>query len=67
MTRTGWTDLENELVEEMRWFGLDELAAVQIEVFPVGLASLAATLVPGWDGVTRHLDEAGGYRERTGR
>lgn len=66
MTRVGWTDLENDLIEELRWFGLDELAAVQIEVFPVGLADLAATLVPGWDGVTRHLDETGAYRERTG-
>ena len=39
----------------VRWWELDELRAVEIEVFPAGLVDLVAALVPGWDGVTRHL------------
>ncbi len=66
VSREGWTALENELIDELRWFPLDELAAVTIEVFPAGLVDLVRPLLVGWDGRTRHLDETGGYRERAG-
>jgi 8-oxo-dGTP pyrophosphatase MutT (NUDIX family) len=56
-SRDGWTALEHDLIDELRWFELAELAAVQIEVFPVGLVELVRPLLAGWDGVTRHLDE----------
>jgi len=57
LSRSGWTALEGELLDEMRWFSLDELATVGLEVFPVGLVGLVRSLLDGWDGVTRHLDE----------
>lgn len=59
LTRSGWTALEGETLDELRWFTLDELAqvATQVEVFPVGLVDLVRPLLDGWDGVTRHLDE----------
>lgn len=59
LTRAGWTALEGDLLDEMRWFDLDELARVELEVFPVGLVGLVRSLLTGWDGVTRHLDETG--------
>lgn len=55
LTRDGWTHVELDVLDEVRWWGLDELRSVQIEVFPAGLVDLVAALVPGWDGVTRHL------------
>ncbi|MEV7971914.1 NUDIX domain-containing protein [Cellulomonas sp. NPDC089187] len=51
----GWTELEVSVLDEMRWWSLDELADVRIEVFPEGLADLVRPLLTGWDGVTRHL------------
>jgi len=52
---SGWEPTELEFMDEARWFALDELAAVSIEVFPVGLVELARALLGGWDGVTRDL------------
>ena len=52
---SGWDAAEREFMDEVRWFHLDELAAVTIEVFPEGLVDLARGLVGGWDGVTRDL------------
>lgn len=51
----GWTELELSVLDEMRWWALDELADVRIEVFPEGLPDLVRPLLSGWDGVTRHL------------
>lgn len=51
----GWTELEADVLDELRWWVLDELAQVQIEVYPEGLADLVRPLLGGWDGVTRHL------------
>lgn len=53
--RTAWTAIEQESVDEVRWWDLDELATVRIEVFPEGLPALVRPLLRGWDGVTRHL------------
>ena len=53
--RSGWTVLEQDVIDELRWWSPADLAAVEIEVFPEGLAGLVAGLLPRWDGVTRHL------------
>ncbi len=56
--RAGWTALELDVIDELRWWSLDDLEAVDLEVFPAGLPDLIRPLLPGWDGVTRHLGEA---------
>lgn len=57
----GWTAVERATVDEVRWWSLPELAEVEAggtEVYPMGLARLVADLLPGWDGVVRHLGDA---------
>ena len=54
LSREGWTDVEHEVIDELRWWDLDELAAVTIEVFPAGLAQIVRSLLT-WDGRVRHL------------
>jgi len=56
LSRAGWTALESDVLDELRWWDLADLAAVTDEVFPADLAMLVGALLPGWDGVTRHLD-----------
>ena len=58
--REGWTAVEHAVLDEMRWWDLDELAAVEIEVFPEGLVDLVRPLLRGWDGVTRVLGTGAG-------
>jgi len=53
--RAGWTDLEHDVIDELRWWSLDDLERVAIEVFPDSLVSLVRGLLPAWDGVTVHL------------
>lgn len=55
LARDGWTQVERDLLDELRWWALDDLERVTLEVFPVGLPSLVRPLLAGWDGVTRHL------------
>ena len=55
-SRAGWTQVERDTIDELRWWDLDDLAAVTEEVFPAGLAGLVRALLPGWDGVERDLD-----------
>ena len=55
LSRDGWTDLEHDVLDELAWWDLDALAAVEVEVFPVGLVELVRGLLPVWDGTTRHL------------
>lgn len=47
-----WTPLEQDVIDEQRWWGAEDLAAEQrrIEVFPVDLPELLATWREGWDG-----------------
>ncbi|HEY0117865.1 MAG TPA: NUDIX domain-containing protein [Cellulomonas sp.] len=58
LSREGWTDVEADVLDELRWWSLDDLAAVEIEVFPADLPDLVRSVLAGWDGVTRHLGEA---------
>lgn len=53
--QAGWTELERDVIDELRWWSLDDLDRVEIEVFPESLVSLVRGLLPAWDGVTRHL------------
>jgi len=53
--RAGWTPIELDVIDELRWWALDDLARVDIEVFPENLPALVASLLPAWDGTTRHL------------
>ncbi|WP_203749768.1 NUDIX hydrolase [Cellulomonas chitinilytica] len=53
--RARWTAVEHDVIDELRWWSLDDLARVRIEVFPERLAELVASLLPRWDGTTRHL------------
>ena len=53
--RAGWTELEHDVIDELRWWSLDDLDGVDIEVFPDRLVDLVRGLLPVWDGETRHL------------
>jgi 8-oxo-dGTP pyrophosphatase MutT (NUDIX family) len=55
IARDGWTEVELDVLDELRWWHLDDLAAETREVFPAGLPDLVRPLLRGWDGVTRHL------------
>lgn len=57
ISTAGWTDVERAFVDEIRWWDLDELAAVTSEVFPVELVALVRGLLGGWDGVVRTLED----------
>ncbi|SDQ48330.1 NUDIX hydrolase [Quadrisphaera sp. DSM 44207] len=63
LSRAGWTAVEQESVDELRWWRLADLAAAEaagVEVFPEGLAGLVAGLLPAWDGVVRRLGRGRG-------
>jgi len=57
LSRDGWTDIELDVLDELRWWDLDALDAVTDEVYPLGLARLVRGLLNGWDGKVRHLEE----------
>ncbi len=54
-SRDGWTEVERDVLDELRWWDLDDLAQVGLEVFPDGLVDLVRAVLTGWDGVVRHL------------
>jgi 8-oxo-dGTP pyrophosphatase MutT (NUDIX family) len=54
-SREGWTDIEVDTIDELRWWDLDDLTVLDEEVFPHGLPGLVRGLLDGWDGVTRPL------------
>ena len=56
LSRDGWTQIEVDTIDELRWWDLEELAAVEEEIFPKLLPELVRALLRGWDGVTRDLD-----------
>lgn len=51
----GWTDVERRFMDEVRWWNLDELAAVPEQIYPEGFVELARGLLTGWDGTVRDL------------
>ena len=60
LDRSGWTELERQVLDSLRWWPLDELdaaAAAGMTVYPAVLPALARELLSGWDGVVRVLCE----------
>ena len=60
LDRSGWTELERQVLDSLRWWPLDELdaaAAAGMTVYPAALPALARELLSGWDGVVRVLCE----------
>jgi len=55
-SRDGWTEIEVDTIDELRWWDLDALAALEEEVFPSQLPELVRALLGGWDGVTRSIE-----------
>lgn len=55
----GWTDLERDVIDEHRWWDIEDLAAEEsrAEVYPRGLSTLARQWLAGWDGVLHHIAE----------
>lgn len=51
----GWTDIERDVLDEMRWMTPAELRAQPLEVFPTALPDVVEALAGGWDGTVRHL------------
>ena len=63
MDRSGWTPLERDVLDSLRWWPLDELdAAVEagLTVYPRCLPALARRLLHGWDGTVLAIREEGG-------
>lgn len=57
VTTVGWTEVERGFMDEVRWWHLDELERVEVEIFPAPLVSVVRGLLAGWDGVTRVLPD----------
>jgi 8-oxo-dGTP pyrophosphatase MutT (NUDIX family) len=53
----GWTSVERSFMDELRWWDLDDLEAVDVEVFPADFVPLVRDLRHGWDGVVRRLPD----------
>lgn len=66
----GWTDLEREVIDEQKWWDLDELeilaAAPAQEVYPRGLVGFARTWMRSWDGEVLRIVESSAGGEFTG-
>ncbi|GAA4433375.1 hypothetical protein GCM10023169_40270 [Georgenia halophila] len=54
-SRAGWTEIERNVLDELRWLSTAELRAQPLEFFPTALADVVDSLVDGWDGTVRHL------------
>src|SRR5690606_20070417 len=54
-TTAGWTDVEREFMDEVRWWDLDALERVEEEVFPARIVEIVRELLDGWDGRVREL------------
>lgn len=63
MDRSGWTPLERDVLDSLRWWPLDELDAAVgagMVVHPQALPALARRLLRGWDGKVLAIREEGG-------
>ena len=47
LRRDGWTDLERDLIQDVRWWSLETLAVTRDLVFPPGLADLLGPVLAG--------------------
>ena len=55
LSRAGWTAIETEFVDDVRWWTLADLRASGETVYPVQLPDLVEQWLPGWDGVVTDL------------
>jgi 8-oxo-dGTP pyrophosphatase MutT (NUDIX family) len=58
VTDAGWTAVEREFVDELRWWAPDELTTTGAVVYPAELPELVSALARGWDGTLRDLGHA---------
>ena len=56
----GWTEVERAFMDGISWLSREEIAAFDVEVFPVELPELLAWLSDGWDGTVRLLGDNAG-------
>ena len=47
LSRDGWDAMERALIDDLRWWSLDELRACQDVVHPIGLADLLPDIIAG--------------------
>ena len=55
---SGWTPLEQDVLDELRWWQLDDLddaVADGTTVYPVELLTVVRGLLGGWDGTVPHV------------
>ena len=60
MERAGWTSLEQELLDSVRWWPLTELEHTVAQghlIFPIELPQIIREFLPGWDGDVRQIFE----------
>lgn len=60
MSTDAWTRLERAVLDELRWWHLEELEEAVgrgVTVYPAPLVEIARDLLAGWDGTVHHLDE----------
>ncbi|USR80159.1 NUDIX hydrolase [Arcanobacterium pinnipediorum] len=56
----GWTALERKVLDEQRWWDLDELEKIQLQgqkVFPAGLVAYVRQWEEKWDGICHIIAE----------
>lgn len=53
----GWTDLERDVIDEQRWWDLDEIEAAECEIYPRRLVDFARGWLSGWDGSVERIIE----------
>ena len=51
------TELERDVIDEQRWWGLDEIDAEECEIYPRRLTEFARAWLKGWDGVVKRIIE----------
>lgn len=56
-TTAGWTAIERQFMDDVRWWELDALERVEEEVFPGEIVDVVRGLLGGWDGTVRDLGE----------
>jgi len=47
LSRRGWQAMEHRLVEELRWWTLQQLSLTEVKVYPEGLAELLVDVLAG--------------------
>lgn len=57
LTTAGWSQIERDMIVDLRWWDLHELARADEQVYPEGLAAIATRLLAGWDGQVHHLGD----------